>query len=198
MGARHLFNRESAKEKKERKERERREALNRPNRHGTNLFFKAVESGKLSEVAQGLREGADIMARTTQRGFFSSMAASTPYNIGATPLHAACLLGSPDIVSFLIEKGADPEAKDDAGHTPLDYAILGHGYYQSDLAKKESSRFVMQRFVDRAADRVEKFEQIIEKLLSCKVQPAMFEMPEKFKASSAGAAKSRPQVPPLP
>lgn len=196
MPAKQFFNRESASDKLARRARERTEAINRPNRHGTNLFFQAIESGSLSEVAKLLDEGADIMARTTERGFLSGMTGGVPYGTGATPLHAACLLGSPEIVDFLIEKGADPHAADGAGHTPLDYAILSHGYYAADLERKETSRFTLQRFVDKAATRVEKFEQIIAKLMARKVAPAMFEMPEKFRI--APDRKNTPPAPPLP
>lgn len=40
----------------------------------------------------------------------------------ATPLHKACLAGSPLLVSLLIEKGADIAAGDIDGETPLAYA----------------------------------------------------------------------------
>lgn len=39
-----------------------------------------------------------------------------------TPLHIATSLGKTNIIKILIEKGADPNCKDDEGATPLHYA----------------------------------------------------------------------------
>lgn len=40
-----------------------------------------------------------------------------------TLLHFACKRGAPDLVSFLLEKGADPKLKDSRGFTPADLAL---------------------------------------------------------------------------
>ncbi|HOC45288.1 MAG TPA: ankyrin repeat domain-containing protein [Syntrophorhabdaceae bacterium] len=42
---------------------------------------------------------------------------------GQAPLHKACDLGRPEIVRLLLEHGADPEAENHFGVTPLDLAI---------------------------------------------------------------------------
>ncbi|HYD18762.1 MAG TPA: ankyrin repeat domain-containing protein [Patescibacteria group bacterium] len=180
MSARDVFNGRSPADL--RKIAQRREAINKPNRHGTNMFFQAVESGKLGDVAQLLDEGADINARTTQRGFISSWTVNIPYSTGATPLHAACLLGQTDIVSYLLRNGADVNAKDDSGHTPMDYALLSHGYFENELDKKEQSLFTFQRTVDKAAARVAEYNSVITQLLRHKGRPGMFELPEQFKS----------------
>ncbi len=193
MPLQQFFNRKSA----EQKATERKAAINQPNRHGTNLFFNAVESNNIGDVTQMLREGADIHARTTGRGFISNMTASVPYGVGATPLHAACLLGSTDIVNLLIEKGASVHAKDDAGHTALDYAILSHAYYQTDLERKETSKFTLKHFVNKAASRLDMFENVITTLLAHGAKPGMFEMPGRFKPA-AGIDPALPPAPPLP
>lgn len=39
-----------------------------------------------------------------------------------TPLHLACEYNSPEIVEFLISKGADVQGADSAGNTALHYA----------------------------------------------------------------------------
>jgi len=44
------------------------------------------------------------------------------FNDDRTVLHAAALLGDPDVVAFLINEGADPTLEDDSGMTPLDIA----------------------------------------------------------------------------
>lgn len=45
--------------------------------------------------------------------------------LGLTPLHIATLRGNRDIVDLLISAGADLEAKNDIGMTPLQYAAIG-------------------------------------------------------------------------
>jgi len=46
-------------------------------------------------------------------------------NAGQTPLHLACEAGKPYMVSFLLEKGADIEAQDEEGMTPIFSALKG-------------------------------------------------------------------------
>lgn len=191
MSARLPFNRKSPADKAE----QRRAEINTINRHGTNLFFKAVEGGKLHEVANMIDEGADLDARTTSRGMLSSMMVSIPYGVGATPLHAACLLGSTEIVQYLLKYGANPHAKDDAGHTPMDYALLSHSFFEDELNRKEQSRFAFRSTVSKAAARVEDYDNVIAQLIARKAKPGMFELPERFRM---GTKTDLPPAPPLP
>lgn len=192
MPAKQFFNRKSA----EQKAAERKSSINRINHHGTNMFFDAIEQNNLGDIDQMVKEGADINVRTTARGFISTWTANIPYGVGATPLHAACLLGSGDVVKYLISKGADVNAKDDAGHTPFDYALLSHAYYQGDLDRKEGSKFTLKYFVNKAASRVSQYENVIATLTAHGGKPGMFELPEKFRYGAG--AKDLPPSPPLP
>jgi hypothetical protein len=191
MSAKQPFNKKSPANKAE----QRRAAINTMNRHGTNAFFKAIESGKLHEVAIMIDDGADLDARTTSRGMLSSMMVSIPYGVGATPLHAACLLGSAEIVEYLLKYGANPHAKDDAGHTPMDYALLSHSFFESELDRKEQSRFAFRSTVSKAAARVDDYDNVIAQLIARKAKPGMFELPELFRLGPGGAL---PPAPPLP
>jgi hypothetical protein len=188
-----FFKKLSEAEKARRRERQ----INAPNNNGTNMFFKAIESNRLEEVTKLYREGADLNARTTQRGMLSSMTMNVDYSIGATPLHAAALLGNAEIVAFLLEKGANPRAKDDDGHTPMDYAILGHRFYESDLQRKEGSRFTLSSTVNKAASKLGNYEEIIVQLQSHGAKPGMFALPDRFRRDNPDGPGSF-NAPPMP
>jgi len=193
MSARDFFNKKPNETKEERKIRLRQEEINRMNIHGTNLFFTAVENNKYDAVEKMIWEGAEVNVRTTSRGLISNIAVSVPYAVGATPLHAASLLGAPDIAQLLLENGAKPNAKDNAGHTPLDYAILSYNYFKDDLAQKETSRIAFQRSVNKAENRLAEFDRVIATLLAYGGKPAMFVLPEPFNGNGP-----KPSAPPLP
>jgi hypothetical protein len=178
----------------EQKARQRRIAINQINRHGTNMFFQAIESAKIDEVEKLYEEGAKLDIRTTSRGTLSSMTVNIPYGTGATPLHAACLLGSPDIVAFLLARGADVRAKDDEGHTPLDYAILSHSYYEQDYERKQTGRFTFSSTVEKAQAKVEDYEKVILQLQRRGAKPGMFALPDKFKADKPATPHRPPSL----
>jgi hypothetical protein len=47
---------------------------------------------------------------------------------GATPLHAAAVSGSADVIRLLLDRGADIEARDTSwDDTPLGWAVVGSG-----------------------------------------------------------------------
>lgn len=186
-----FFKKASEAEKAARRERQ----INQSNRHGTNLFFQAIEANKLDEVAKLFREGADLNARTTQRGLLANTAMD--YSTGATPLHAAALLGNTEVVAFLLEKGANPRAKDDDGHTPLDYAILGHRYYEADLQRKEGSKFTFSSTVNKAASKLGNYEDIICQLQGHGAKPGMFALPDRFRRDNPDGPNSF-NAPPMP
>lgn len=77
---------------------------------GRPLLIIAVRSADLEEVRFLLNNGVDVDARTAY---------------GRSALHEAALYGLPDIASLLIERGADVNARNPRGETPLFYAEEG-------------------------------------------------------------------------
>ena len=63
---------------------------------------------------------------------YHSFTLSILFAKGVTPLHYAALMGHGDIAQFLVERGAQVNARHDGGRTPLhDAAMKGH----SDLVR---------------------------------------------------------------
>ena len=71
---------------------------------------EAVQSGNLGEVARTIQESPDMI--------------NAPDESGNTPLHLAVVVNNPDIVSLLLEKGADRSAVANMVGTPLQAAEL--------------------------------------------------------------------------
>ena len=72
-------------------------------------LFDAILNNRISKIKRLLKQGADVNAITR----------------GDTPLLWAIAMGYYDIVKFLIDNGADVNAKDKTGWTPLHQACKG-------------------------------------------------------------------------
>ena len=93
--------------------------------HGVTPLHWAVQSGKPSVILALIEAGADPGARMErdETPLPPHLAAAANLAAGITPLHwAAGKNDNPSVILALIEGGADPGARDDAGRTPFDYA----------------------------------------------------------------------------
>eukprot|EP00697_Spironema_sp_BW2_P002458 gnl/Spiro4/13273_TR7049_c0_g1_i2.p1 gnl/Spiro4/13273_TR7049_c0_g1~~gnl/Spiro4/13273_TR7049_c0_g1_i2.p1 ORF type:complete len:145 (+),score=12.05 gnl/Spiro4/13273_TR7049_c0_g1_i2:241-675(+) len=81
---------------------------------------EAIKGNRLRDVQRLVAEGADLDSTD-----------SSVY--GRTPLHWACCQNAdPSIAIFLLERGADPNALDEYGESPLFYACR---YGHADLVR---------------------------------------------------------------
>jgi ankyrin repeat protein len=82
---------------------------------GRAPIHRAVDGGDVEKLKQVLAAGANVNERVIS---------NEPQNSdwGCTPLHLAARDGRVDMVQLLIERGADMNARNDRGATPLHYA----------------------------------------------------------------------------
>ena len=81
-------------------------------------------------VALLLEAGADIDARATYSGW------REPNGSEMTPLHVAAKLGAAAVFMALLEAGADPEALDVEGKSPMDYAREQKALQELEVVKR--------------------------------------------------------------
>ena len=88
---------------------------------------KVAETGDLKGVKALVERGADINSKA--------------WYYGKTPLHHAAETSRFEIVQFLVESGADKEAKDKRDQTPLHFAAEdGHLDIVKFLAERSRQR----------------------------------------------------------
>ncbi|HEX2752458.1 MAG TPA: ankyrin repeat domain-containing protein [Alphaproteobacteria bacterium] len=176
MSLRDIFKRATPEEKAAK----RADAINKAGLRGINKLFRAVEKNDLRLVKRLLAEGADVNARTQTPSTVSIMMYSVPYAKGSTPLHAAALLGHDDIARLLLEKGADINARNNEGHTPLDYALISQNWYENDYGRKKESSLSLPHYVRKTGEKVKAYNDIIRTFLGQDGKTGLFKLPEKF------------------
>ena len=94
--------------------------IKKPEDFEPNIFY-AVRDGKLDSVRYLIeKEGIDVDIRNEEE----DQNKDTPLFCGDTPLHVACLYGHHQIVDYLLHMGANIDAQNDEGNTPLHYAYV--------------------------------------------------------------------------
>ncbi len=81
-------------------------------------LFDASKIGDLEKAKRAIEEGADVNAKRKcgERANLDAKGGEYP---GETPLHAVSTYGHENIISLLLEHGADVNAENDGGDTPL-------------------------------------------------------------------------------
>ena len=90
-------------------------------------IHKAAKEGNIEAVKQHLAAGTDVDARAIILG-------------GKTPLSQAASGGHKEVAELLIAEGADVNAKDAYGTTPLDSAIKRRRTETADLLRKHGGK----------------------------------------------------------
>lgn len=102
------------------------------------------EEDALEAVRMILDLGADVNAGSECEA--AAAAEASPYRglcCGWTPLHGAASRGADSIISFLVERGARLDSRDQRGRTPLDLAE-GHVLYISVYIRESSARLLRE------------------------------------------------------
>lgn len=177
-----------------------RKNINSPNRRGLNAFIEMIESGDLSKAEQAILFGeADLDFRIQKQGVISRFDNPHPYEIGATPLHVAALLGHWSIVSDILFKTLLTRSavkqrvniRDDEGLSVLDYALYGYERSVMNLEKKEAHP-IRGAFTRRAKleERKKAYANIIWILLEEGAENYVKDLPESFKAKLTVGTKN--------
>jgi hypothetical protein len=92
-------------------------------------LIAAVSKNDVEAVSNLLQRGADVNERVKLSSTFDAMKKFGDGTLGEkfegkgnTPLHLAVIRNNPDIVQLLIRNGADLDAQNPAGNTPLQLA----------------------------------------------------------------------------
>jgi len=96
---------------------------------GVTALHLAARKGYESVAKALLAAGAPVNAKTTAAETRDYPSAALPYRLttaGQTPLHLAAAAGYAGLVESLLAKGAEVNLADEAGRTPLSYAVDKH------------------------------------------------------------------------
>lgn len=122
-------------------------------------LHRAILDRRSDRSVRLIRGGADIHARM--------YAALFPVTWGATPLHLAAYMDDLDVMQALVDAGADKEATDDRGGTPLQTAIMASADDAALLLVRSGAR----AWRDGATREESRFEEpLAEALGRCSVR----------------------------
>ena len=102
-------------------------------------IFRAASDGTVEDVKYFIEEkGINVNTRNNDNSRYR----------GRTALHFAAYEGKVEIVKYLISKGANVNAKDDTGATPLHCAAADTGHEEHDNGKLEVAKILISKGAD--------------------------------------------------
>ena len=105
-------------------------------------IHRAALDGNIEAVKQAIADGANVNASIPSgllgQNFKGILLGEV--SVGGTPLHSAACGGHKEIAELLISKGADVNAKDRFGKTPIDSSSLSKQTETADLLRKHGGK----------------------------------------------------------
>ncbi len=147
---------------------------------GFCLLHNAVYARDYDCFFYCLREGADVNITTQSQSFLTRPIIKVPFAKGSTPLHLASILGFTDMATDLLNYKADPNIKDSAGKTPIDYAIHAYLNLKEAIQKKTGSFWMSANKLNSLQQEKDSYAAIICTLRDAGGKPALFKMPDEF------------------
>jgi hypothetical protein len=129
-----------------------------PNTNGITPFMAAAGVGHSFNPTRGRyktdAEAVECLALLKEAG--ANVNAKTDQ--GLTALHAAASLGWDGTIKTLVADGAQLEATDNKGLTPIDYAVGRHerGFLEPEHTRKDSSVTILKDYIVAATGRAPK------------------------------------------
>lgn len=108
---------------------------------GGQTFFQAVEKGDLKAAEALIRLGTDVNEVSTERDFE-----------GFTPLAAACAYMNPDIVSALLNAGADPNFRSGENSRAALYYMMKKGKYSDAVFEDKIAAKIIRAMANKGLD----------------------------------------------
>jgi len=110
---------------------------------GATPLHDATLSGKINAVKKLLEHGADVNVRTTGAIVvmeeYAGIFTESTYSV-VTPLHLAAYKGYAEIAKILLERGANPNIRDDDDLTPLEIAQMRNDAETARVIEEYSRR----------------------------------------------------------
>jgi len=91
------------------------------------LIFKAASTGDVATIQRLANQNPDLVNLRSDKD-------------GKTPLHIAAMVGKYDAVLALLNRGADPNVKDNYCRTPYAYAKMGYWHKTATLLRKRGAK----------------------------------------------------------
>ncbi len=160
----------------------------------TPLMWAAVK-GDAEKALDLIAQGADVNAGCGAPRFWLSH----DYTPMTTPLHMAAYHGNRAVVEMLLRHGADMNAKNDAGETPLDCAINMKNSADGRHVRKTRSSWpsqALQKSFRKIDDMRRRYDAVVGVLAASGATTALYSLPEGFEGQvkSLPAAKDRPEI----